>query len=196
MVVLNLEWAPHSGFDAFTRTPEARIPASELRAMFQRYRLGPASRLFPSYPLGSLPEMTCFTPTKCDCVHYETGDIKRSPKVGYCDGHYCYRQHGKGKNGQIVRMRIHSPKGVNTFLSLKHVENSTCLVTTYQYDILVCKKTDSNKVKPTHEWLHAMDPDTYSHPHASHFLPLCKDKACINYYRRPKKSGECSGIGD
>src|SRR6266699_334604 len=127
---------------------------------------------------------------------------QRPPRVGCCfcnNFHYCYKRYRNGQNGQIVRITIYSPKDVKTsFLSLKGVDHSTCLITIYQYDILICKKTNSNKIKikSTHEWLHAMDPDTYSHPHINHFLPLCKDKACINYYRWPTKSGVCSGIGD
>lgn len=68
---------------------------------------------------------------------------------------------------------------------------SVCLVTTYQRDVLVCHKIDRNKIKPAHEWFHAMDPETYPRRKANYGLPLCKDKGCMNYYRRPKFF-ECS----
>jgi hypothetical protein len=61
----------------------------------------------------------------------------------------------------------------------------------YQCDILVCKTTDRTKINPTHEWLHAMDPDTYPHPQASHVKPLCRDETCMNYYQTRRVSPPC-----
>lgn len=189
LVVLNLEWKPHSGPDAFTRTPDGRAPASEPRELFRRYRKGPAGTLFPSYPSTSLPEMACFDPTKCSCLHYEKGDNKRPSVIdlskhasffrndwpsGCRALHFYCRGHGYGRNGERIDMTKHWPS------------NSVCLVIAYQRDVLVCHKTDSNKFKPTHEWFHAMDPSTHPRPSANHALPLCRDKDCMNYYRRPK----------
>ncbi|KAL7626244.1 hypothetical protein AAE478_003014 [Parahypoxylon ruwenzoriense] len=57
LVVLNLEWKPHSGLDTFTVTPDGRVPASELRSLFQKYRQGPGGIQLPSYPSSPLPEM-------------------------------------------------------------------------------------------------------------------------------------------
>lgn len=192
LVVLNLEWKPHSGLDAFTRTPDGRAPASELRELFQRYRQGPAGILLPSYPSNPLPEMTCFDTTKCICLHYEMGANKKSSaanpprhasffrddwRSGCHAYHYLYRGHGVGGNGGRVDMSKHWPRGMR---------NSVCLVTTYQRDVLICHKTNRTKINPTHDWFHAMDPDTYPRPYAGHALPLCKDKDCMNYYRRPR----------
>lgn len=193
LVVLNLEWKPHSGLHAFTLTPDGRAPASELRALFQRYRQGVADILLPSYPSNPLPEMACFGPTKCGCLHYEKGDNKRPSAAdlsnhasfffgddrtcGCRGGHKYNRDHGYGQNGQRIDMGKHWPMGTC---------NSVCLVTTYQRDVLVCHKIDRNKIKPTHEWFHAMDPETYPRRRANYGLPLCKDKGCMNYYRRPK----------
>ncbi|KAM0259443.1 hypothetical protein ACHAQJ_003337 [Trichoderma viride] len=185
LVVLILEWKPHSGLDAFTRTPDGQAPALELRALFRRYRQGPAGTLFPSYPTNPLPEMVCYGPTECGCLHYGKEDNKRLSAVepskhasfflddwpfGCRALHSSYRDHGHGLNGNRVCMSKHWPRGTG---------NSVCLVTAYERDILVCHQTDRNKIKPTHAWFHAMDPDTYPHPSARHALPVCKDKDCI-----------------
>ncbi|KAK3944757.1 hypothetical protein QBC46DRAFT_437390 [Diplogelasinospora grovesii] len=206
LVVLNLEWEPHSGLDIFTFLPGGRVPAPELRALFRRYRQEgqPAGVLLPSYPSNPLPEMTCFDPNKCLCLHYEMGDNGKKPlpsaaasakdpsgqhigkfvhdeeevKCGAL--HYHGRRYGRGRNGAEVSMIRHWPRG-------NYKREWGCLKTKYQRDVLVCKKTDSDKkLTPTHEWLHAMDPDTYPRPHDGYTLPLCKDKGCMNYYKRPR----------
>lgn len=203
-MVLNLEWRPHNGFNAFTRTVRDQAPASELRTLFQKYRHGAAGILLPSYP-SSLLEMICFDPTKCSCLYYETGsdkildgtdpseqgssfhyegffdrERKKIPMDERFGGYYGlahhYRQvYGMGYNSGIVSMGKHWSRG-----------GSVCLVTTYQRDVLICFKTDHSKIYPTHFWFHAMDPDTYPRPHGGHALPICKDKSCMNYYRRPR----------
>ena len=68
-----------------------------------------------------------------------------------------------------------------------------CLVTTYRRAVVVCDKDSSQWTRwdrpgallpPTHDWFHAMDPDTYNPPRG--VPPRCRDRACINYYKRPK----------
>lgn len=63
-----LEWTPHSGIDAFTHNAKGLVPATELRALFQKLRRAPA-RLLPSYPSVPLPEMACFDPSKRYCLY-------------------------------------------------------------------------------------------------------------------------------
>ncbi len=41
-----------------------------------------------------------------------------------------------------------------------------------------------HRIPPSHQWFHAMDPDTFAHP-SSAILPRCKDSSCMNYYKRP-----------
>ncbi|KAK3358395.1 hypothetical protein B0T24DRAFT_586556, partial [Lasiosphaeria ovina] len=53
-VVLTLTWMPHS---VVSLTSEGRIPASEMRRIFQRYRQSAADIIFPSWPHLPLPEM-------------------------------------------------------------------------------------------------------------------------------------------
>ncbi|KAI1165941.1 hypothetical protein F5B18DRAFT_609249, partial [Nemania serpens] len=175
-VVLTFEWAPHSGFDFFTFTPDGRMPASELRELFCKYRQGLAGMLLPSQHPGSIPEMACFR-DDCTCVHYKTGDDETQQRT--IERLPCHAaSHSITRQGQIVKrvsMSRHGPKGLD----------STCLITTYQLEIPICRKTDRRgTVNPTHEWLHAMDGNTYPHPIARGVMPLCKDKDCVNYYRR------------
>ncbi|KAI1209881.1 uncharacterized protein F4807DRAFT_424740 [Annulohypoxylon truncatum] len=191
-VVLILEWEPHSGFDSFN-IADGKAPASELRERFKTYRQGAARLFLPAYPSNPLPEMVCFDPGRCNCVHYATGQQDEQSTTEdpeqysfgrnlwyHCNAssHSLERNYGLGHNGQRVDHTKHFPMGFG---------KPTCLVTRYQRDITVCLTTDSRSgiIPPTHEWFHAMDPDTYPHPNNPHALPLCKDEKCMNYYKKP-----------
>jgi hypothetical protein len=78
LVVLNLEWAPHSGLDALTATADARLSASDLRTLFRKFRQGPASILCPSNRPDYFPELACFNRSLdgFHCVQYETGTTR------------------------------------------------------------------------------------------------------------------------
>jgi hypothetical protein len=207
MVVLVLDWSAHSGdTDALTWTSTGRPFASDMRTLFQRYRQqGPADALVPMHSLSSLPEMVCFDPNKCRCLHYHTGDSREDLDApGAADG---ARQHSKlflpddcpahqhrpsasytrtnpglwWTFERTIRMRQHWPRGTLA---------APCLVTTYRCTVNICDKgiwtsTSSFKSHPTHGWFHALDPDTFPRP-PGHSLPLCKDMGCMNYYKRPK----------
>ena len=200
LVVLNLEWAPHSGLDYFTATADARLPASDLRALFRKFRQGPAGILFPSNRPDYFPELACFYSSLSGfhCVQYELGDNKTQPspttktlisqsplRFRFDVSRYHSRWYGLGENGQRIDIKIHCPRGTS------NSSNSTCLIVIYECDILVYKTTDGTKVNPTHEWLHAMDPDTYPHPQASHVRPLCRNETCMNYYQTRRSSPFC-----
>jgi hypothetical protein len=200
IVVLNLEWTPHSRIDALALTVDGRIPAPELRALFQRLRsLGPADTLCPPCRPGALSEMTFFSPSSrvARFVYYKTGaDDKIGPTPASfpplpSDSWLLWRhRHGRGKNGKKLDIRTHYPRGTGgTGIS------SQCLVISYEKDIMVCKTTammdPTVKIIPTDDWLHAMDTQTYPHPQASHIRPQCRDVACTNYYRRRKDHYVC-----
>lgn len=189
-VVLILEWKPHSGLDAFTPAPDGRVPSSELRTVFKRYRQGVADILLPSYSSNPLSEMCYFHPDRCCCVYYEMGRSKErcSPDVSepgdflnhckawprdtQCFGlHVHSESHGYGCNDRSIGMSRDSPNGMC---------GSICLVTTYRRNILFCNKKDSKTINPTHVWFHAMDPDTYPYDNSKSILPLSKDKSCMN----------------
>jgi hypothetical protein len=76
--------------------------------------------------------------------------------------------------------------------SLGTHSSAPCLVATYWRTVVVCSKQDAQHghggMYPRHEWFHAMDPDSYPRP-PGHELPLCRNRACMNYYRRPGAVG-------
>ena len=109
-----------------------------------------------------------------------------------------------GEPSQCVWMRQHWPRvGEDSEGSVKDSEGSVkgprpCLVTTYRRAVVVCDKFSSQwtywihpraALPPTHDWFHAMDPDSYVQSRGAG--PRCKDRACINYYKRPK-TVECN----
>lgn len=196
-VVLHLEWAPHSGFQYFS-LEDGKVPVTELRELFRRYRLGAGRIFLHGHPSKSLPEMAAFTAAYCDCVHYETGQQDQKSITegaenpfhnqqipwgrGFTHVHFLNRNYGLGYNGHRVDHLKHYPHGC---------DYPFCLITKYQRDIMICYKTRAAKRgrvihTPTHEWLHAMDPDTYLYPSGRHAIPQCKDENCMNYYKRPR----------
>ncbi|KAK3935192.1 hypothetical protein QBC46DRAFT_346864 [Diplogelasinospora grovesii] len=228
IVVLSLEWTPHSRIDALALTADGRIPASELRVLFQRLRrLGPADTLYPPVRPGALPEMAYFSPSAPigPFIYYETGeDDDKTPAAAAAAGlpttitittttttttttpppsfpllpsdpsgswwRLCCRKmsrsHGFGEDDQELIIKPHYPRGAGgTGIQWQ------CLAVSYQKDVMVCKTTavtdPAVPITPTDHWLHAMDPDTYDYPQASHIRPQCRDVACTNYYRRRKK---------
>jgi hypothetical protein len=207
VVVLVLEWTPHRSVGAFVRGPQGRPLAAQLRSLFQGYRQQgqPAEFLMPAH-LGQLPEMVCFDPSNCRCLHYETGNHDEDPESGRaadCGGppqdaanlgflsRDCPRRHSHRMDidlyrqcDRVVEMRQHWPR--------RGPETSPCLITTYRHKVVVCddmmawrKGSRRTKLHPTHEWFHAMDPDTYPPP-PGHEPPPCKDRGCMNYYKRSR----------
>ncbi len=105
---------------------------------------------------------------------------------------------GVGEPAQCVWMRQHWPPrggGGEEGSEEEGVKGRRpCLVTTYRRAVVVCDNDSSRwttrwdrpgaVLPPTHDWFHAMGPDTY---HRSRGVPKpCRDAACINYYKRPK----------
>lgn len=188
VVVLSLEWEPHSGLGALTLTRDKRVPASEIRALFAKHRRGPASVLLPSDPSSPVPEMRCFDPHECVCLRYEMGHDNKargeeirstvfSPQYYrsyygrqcYESSHMLWRSQG-ARSHQLVRAGVHWQTLSNN--------GPPCLTSHYVRQILVCPWADGSRMNPPHEWLHAMDPDTYDQA-----VPLCRDEGCMNYTR-------------
>ena len=199
IVVLNLEWAPHGRIDGLALTADGRVPAPELRAVFQRIRqLGPADTLYPPCRPGALPEMACISASSPFVYYKTTEDDETPPLLASCPpllsdrwqlSHYFKRSlqidYGSGLNGRKLVVRPHFPRGGgDTDISLQ------CLVVSYEKDIMVCETTDmldpAQKIIPNDHWLHAMDTKTYPHPQAIQIRPQCRDETCVNYYRRRK----------
>ncbi|KAK3352285.1 hypothetical protein B0T25DRAFT_181378 [Lasiosphaeria hispida] len=210
-IILHLEWAPHSGADAFGLTRrEKKAFAPDLRSLFQQYRRhggAAASYSFPSCGRDPLPEMACFSPNLCSCVHYETaGETASTGSMdAAADSYTIFREWGSpwppichGRTGHSCWGGTYPMFGENTTKISMHVHpagetgGSVCLVTTYEREIIVCHDTQQGKLNPSHWWLHAMDPATYPRPPHVYSLPLCWDKNCTNYRRKPAFSS-CSG---
>lgn len=201
IVILNLEWIPHSRLDALTLTADGRLRAPELRALFQRLRInGPADTLCPPWRPGVLPEMAFFSPSSCiqRFVYYKTGEddeIETQPALFPSLPEYPWKRrhtnvHGWGKNGRKLEIRPHYPSGVSgTGIS------SQCLIISYEKDILICNTKalmdPGVKIIPTEDWLHAMDTRTYPHPYGKSIRPQCKEITCANYYLRIKDYYSC-----
>lgn len=196
IVVLYLEWTPHGRLDALVPSPDGRIRASELRAMFQRFRrLGPADILYPRGRPEALPEMACFTHSFPIYYKMEEGDGREeggqnippppSPSPLPPPTSRYYQSLSGRDNSRRLNIRPHYPNGASdTSLT------SQCLIVNYQRGINVCKTTaltdPAVKLVPSDQWLHAMDPLSYPHQQARQFRPQCRDESCTNYYRRTK----------
>ncbi|KAI3392623.1 hypothetical protein diail_5441 [Diaporthe ilicicola] len=209
IVVLDLEWTPHGRLDTLAPTADGRIPASELRALFRRFRrLGPADMLYPPSRPDALPEMACFTPSFP--IYYETGEEEEEdsrktplpsssaslspPPSNQCQlSHYCRdlrRGREIGKRSQTIDIRPHYlSHAVGTGIA------SQCVVVSYKRNIMIGPTTalmdPAVKLIPSHHWLHAMDARTYPHQQAWAFRPQCMDESCVNYYRRMKDYDIC-----
>lgn len=192
MVFLTLEWKPHSGLGKFTRTPDGQSLPSELRELFKQYRKATGGILLPSYASGSLPEIACYEPDDCCCLQYDPGSAKtwspaRRAELGSffredrpfgCLGLHRHQRHLMLKYSQQVAATKHWPRGA---------DDSVCVVANYETRVRVFDGAGaSGRLNPSHEWLHAMDPDTYPRPAERFEMPLCRDRDCMNYYRRPK----------
>jgi hypothetical protein len=193
-VMLTLEWKAHSGIDAFTRTPDGRLPASELRALFEGYRQRGqiAEIMVPMHPSGPLPEMVCFDPNECSCLQYETGSAIPCSSLGedVPVKHHKFStcRPGRFREATHAYRRItalHSESGQGVWMSQHWPgdDSGPCLVTTYWRMVFVCDKDDGS-LCPSHRWFHAMHPDSYSHPLGQE-LPRGENKKCMNYYNRP-----------
>lgn len=192
-LVLTLEWKPHSGLGALSIAPDGRVPASELRALFRWYREGPGGVLVPSHPSPNhLPEMTGFYRSGCDCVHYEGADQPARAEISRPEGPLRFSDLVPCTCTKPLRFHRHRPLDACIETS-RHavVGDAVCLVTAYRYSIEICHRTD-DRINPSHDWLHAMDPSTYGFSHSSLFPPRCGDRACMDYSQRP---GSCSLVG-
>ena len=206
-VVLVLEWMPHSRINTLSLRADGRIPASELRALFQRLRrLGPADTLYTPARPGALPEMAYFSPSPFTefFVYYKKGEDDSMPLPPptpppwlrplplppcarwwlQCRKHM-NRDQRMGANGQTLYIRPHYVKGARgTSISQQ------CLAVSYRKVIRVCETmaltNPAVKINPPEHWLHAMDAHTYPYPQGHSVKPPCRDKACKNYYLRPK----------
>jgi hypothetical protein len=201
-VVLYLEWSPHCRIDTLALTTDGRIPAPELRALFQRLRdIGPVGNLCPPSRPGVLPEMACFSPLNHlgPFVYYKTGEDDKleslSPPFPPLLSVPWQMSWGKFRirsNGKLLDIRPHYLLGTGgTGIS------SQCLKISYMKDILIFRMRDlpdpTDRLIPTADWIAAMDAQTYPHP-PQDVRPQCRDAGCTNYYRRSKNFHLCFDV--
>lgn len=196
LVILNLEWTPQRRIDSITLTTDGRMPTTELRAMFHKLRaLGPADTLYPASCRNPLPEMAFFSPSSSfgPFVCYKIGenDGTGPPPVSSrrLPSHPSLRltHYPLPGAGQMdLSITSHYIGKASTYKL-----SSQCLVVSYKKDIIVCKtRAIANphiKIDPSHQWLHAMDIQTYPRPQASHVRPECAEATCVNYCQRRKE---------
>ncbi|KAK3903767.1 hypothetical protein C8A05DRAFT_14273 [Staphylotrichum tortipilum] len=189
-IALVMSWAPHSGgVTALRHSRDGRPDAAGLRAVFRKLREPgqPAGLLMPAGTRpDSPPEMACFHPRLCRCLRYDTGTnnttgARARPRA-------CFASH-RLRRGVDTSMREDLTRSsVKVFPhsgpQRRGIMGAPCVITAYRRVTRRKIRQRPSSLPPTHDWLHAMDPDTYPHPHGS-VLPLCKDKSCMNYYRRP-----------
>jgi hypothetical protein len=170
IVLLNLEWIPHSRIDALALAVDGRTPASELRALFQSLRrLGPADNLCPTPHRGALPEMAFFGPLYRtvrfgDSVYYKTGEdigpLPASiPRLTSDSSFVWYHSYGRGKNGIHKKLAIslnYSRDAIGTTISSAMSGDQL----RERHNDLQNNSHDTHpavKLIPTDHWLHAMD---------------------------------------
>lgn len=178
---------------------DGRIPASELRALFQKLRdIGPADILCPASHPSTLPEMALFGPSSCigRFVYYKTGEDDMGPipasftPLPSETSLSWYHAHGRGRNGKTLNIKLHYPNN-----AVGPIISAQCLIISYDKVIMICKTTaltdPAVEIISTDHWLHAMDTQTYPHPQAARIRPQCRDVACVNYYRGRKDYYHC-----
>jgi hypothetical protein len=124
--------------------------------------------------------MRCFEDEECTCVHIETGGVveeleaEDTPAKGY-KGCLDIHQERHGVNGtgfasEGLSVRVCSEKA--------SAPGKQCIVTRYKRQIEV---RDERFVlfKPSHQWLHALDPDSYDLGDAGRW-PACREPTCRN----------------
>ncbi|KAL2132339.1 hypothetical protein VTI74DRAFT_3943 [Chaetomium olivicolor] len=182
-VALVLEWSPHSGLGVTPRDAEGRPAASDLRNLFQTHRTqSPPNAIVPLYPgADSLPEMACFPLDACCCIWFLRDDCPLSAGQWETGTHECWRNRFRWGSTQRITMGQHWPQGP---------ESPACLITSYRRHVMVLDPNHLNPtgytmLHPTHDWFHAMDPDTYGLAPFHTIRRVCKDRNCMNYHKRP-----------
>jgi len=185
LVVLNLQWRPHSRIDALALTADARIPITAIGTLFQMLRRqGPIDNLCSPCRPGALPEMAFFSPSSPlgRYVYYTPGE---DDGTGPPPKSWLSWKRESGTNGRQLDITLHCPTGASSADI-----SSQCLVANYEKEIEISHFVFFNAIQefePTLDWRNAIDPRTYPHSNASIVRPQCRDVACFNYYQRWKE---------
>ena len=175
-ILLHLLLEVHSTLDVDS---QGRLHAPDLRSMFQRH--AGTSKVRPSQP-GSEWHMGmgCFSHQECTCVHIETGGVVEELEAGDtsvkgykgCLDTHPERHFAEGTGFALERLsvRVCSEK--------PSAPGKQCIVTQYKRQIEF-RDEGFNLLKPSHQWLHALDPNSYMLGDGSRF-PTCREPTCRN----------------
>lgn len=160
MVILHLEWMPHTSFASLGVQPQDKqFAAPALRKLFQSYQDGAGGVFFPSHRGNALPEMTSFRPSRCCCVKYEMGETEVSDNSTFFPylvspystsvsrSHSCYSQqpYGFGENGADI-FDAHTFHGRNTQARMSNDE----IPTRYQNHLARWRREQPTSTFPGH----------------------------------------------
>lgn len=178
--------------------PSELLSAKEMRAIAQALRLGGAASIIPSEGPSHLPEMDCFA-ASWDCnplrrnLRVSAGQTTSRSGTRLPPGDRCASQHAV-MDGSCTGQ--HSTTGFLTLLSSVSISTTRGLPLVSESDLFFQYKkiikvdadmdtvygTDGVTLRPSHEWYHAMDRNSYSWQGGCGALESCENQACRNYY--------------
>ena len=206
LIQLYFSWIPHTGRSAFTSFTAGRLLTSEIQTILRKYRRNAACFIVPKLAAGHFPEMECFSPSGCDCLIYETPSSALTSQRGQRTQSLSapIRQvssHPKNQNldcsgwwgghstlffsGWVSSVSIWRCSGWSSSLG-DIVRGPPCISTQYEKSLTFSPARsgsgDSSIAGPSHEWYHALDPNSYTWGGGCGLRETCKDVACRNHY--------------
>lgn len=182
---IRLSWTAH---EVLAVDNQGRFSVSAVRSMFLRHREGCARFIIPPRAcIGSPTEMRCFGSSGCTCLSQDDDqDCSPAGSKGYKNCLGCWNLWGtkkhRFKDDDLLKEQVE----VSLCPAKQHKPGEQCIVTKYSRTIRLDDVT-SGTYNPSHEWFHALDPDSYvlSDFPSRHLnvWPTCKNTACRNYYR-------------
>ena len=195
-----MEWTGHMVVPgALGLGEKRRLSPGEMTRLLGEFRRGsPAEFIVPrSAPDSPLPEMRCFDPARCRCLHYVgREDLPKEwwgGKDGGSGGETCCGSPSEGAAGMIAG--THTSRCILSRDSETQIDinpcgvRSSCLAITYRRTIQVAAAGEECRAV-TQSWLEAIDPASYTGvaigDEARPFDVLTcphDDPACANYGR-------------
>lgn len=192
-LTLELSWQPHSGqlqWPLKKKVEQLETSASGMRDLVSFYRQSVARFIVPDRSPRYMPEMLCFDPDQCSCLHYESGLSEEESTPSLYEKQECTQMPIKSERvftEPQLETRHHYTFGQNTrdtsSVQIFRCRDLTaapegdtdgtlgsCIVTRYNRRIFLGilfwrdvtrAGATTGLQSPSHEWSHAMDPDSY-----------------------------------